>query len=73
MIPRRNQVRDQDFLQQIYGSELWLGFDEGLEGLAEYEKYLTAGARFAERQHLRKAEDVREALENIYEEVHFHC
>ncbi|KAJ7705792.1 hypothetical protein B0H14DRAFT_2804167 [Mycena olivaceomarginata] len=45
------------------------GFDEELEGLAEYEKYLTAGARFAERQRLRKAEDVREALENIYEEL----
>jgi hypothetical protein len=73
MIPRRNQVRDQDFLQQIYGSELWLGFDEELEGLAEYEKYLTAGARLAERQRLRKAEDVREALENIYEEVRFPC
>lgn len=65
--------KDQYLLQQINGSESWLGFDEEAEGLAKYEKYLTAGARFAERRRLRKAEDVREALDNIYEEVRFHC
>ncbi|KAJ7882071.1 hypothetical protein B0H14DRAFT_3128926 [Mycena olivaceomarginata] len=45
------------------------------EGLLEYAKYLTASERYAkqqEEQQIRKAEDVRKTLDNIYEEVGLH-
>ncbi|KAJ7931872.1 hypothetical protein B0H13DRAFT_1857525 [Mycena leptocephala] len=49
-----------------------LGFDEETEGLDEYAKYMEASTRHAKKQHedhLSKAEDVHQTLENIHAEV----